>query len=547
MKINISLKERKLQLVFLSYILLLVPSLSLIAQNIPAGTLIPGILVSVGLLIVIFVLSSFMTTNGIRIFYSILLALTLIPGAVLLGYLLFAHVRLSDGSITTLFETNVEESKEFITGYMNPWVSLGVALYILCPAVMIFKMKNIAFQRVKEHKHTFAACILLLFLFLALEPVAQHIYFVDFYRVFADYKVRTKLEEKAIKTRLTKPFEVIRTEAKAPQTLLLVIGESLSRHHMSLYGYERDTNPLLSARKSSLKIYRDVVSPQVHTIPVIRSVLTFADPAHPEYLTQYPSLFELFNRGGYETYLISNQPFDDVSSSYEAFLKLADHIVDLSKTNEPDGVVLTALEETLQDNKRKLIILHLMGSHTAYKFRYPSSFNHFDYRRQPHDSHTKPYLTDAARTIIDQYDNSVRYNDYLIASIIDLLEKRNESSAMVYFSDHGEEVYDFRDFMGHTCEKISAYMCEVPLIVWMSDGYRKKRKELVFHEDRPYSSADLLYSLSDMAGLSYEGYDGRRSLFAPQFAVCPRFVGELPYESVKKTQTYNVPRRKNSL
>ncbi|MDR3261622.1 MAG: sulfatase-like hydrolase/transferase [Tannerella sp.] len=543
MKINILLKERKLQLFFLTYILLLIPSLSLIAQNILAGTLIPGIVANFGLLIVIFALSSFMTTKGIRVFYAVLLTLTLVPGVTLLGYLLFAKVLLSDGSITTLFETNVEESKEFIVNYMNLWVTLAIALYIICPVVMIIRMKHIAFHRIKEHKNMFLTCILLLFLFLAIEPVAQHIYFVDFYRIFADYKVRTKWEEKTIETRQSQPFEVTVAENKAPQTMLLVIGESLSRHHMSLYGYERDTNPRLSARKSNLKVYRDVVSPQVHTIPVVRSVLTFADHAHPEYLTQYPSLFELFNRGGYETYLINNQPFGDVTSSYESLLRLADHVFDLSKTNEPDGVVLHTLEQALKDNKRKLIVIHLMGSHAVYKFRYPPSFNYFNCKEQPVPA-AESYLTAAAQTIVDQYDNSVRYNDYLIASIIDLLDKQNEPSAMIYFSDHGDEVYDCRDFAGHVYEKVSVYMCEVPFIVWMSGKYMKMRKDLIFHEDRPYSTTDLLFGLSDMAGLNYEGYDNSRSLFTPQFAVRKRFVGDLPYESViEKTQTYSMTHR----
>ena len=82
-----TIKERKLQIFFLMYILLLVPSMSLIAQNIPAKTLISGFLVSFGLLSVVFILSSFMTTKGIRIFYSILLAITIIPSTILLSYL----------------------------------------------------------------------------------------------------------------------------------------------------------------------------------------------------------------------------------------------------------------------------------------------------------------------------------------------------------------------------------------------------------------------------------------------------------------------------
>jgi heptose-I-phosphate ethanolaminephosphotransferase len=532
MKINLRIKERKLQLFFLVYILLLVPTISLVAQNIPSGAVIPGICASIGLSAVIFILTTFMTTKGLRIFYSALLAATLIPGAVLLGYLLFAEVLLSEGSLMTLFETNADESKEFIVYYMNPWVSMGIVLYILVPVVFIFRMKNLACPSIKEHKKIFAVCISLLFLFLAIEPVAQRIYFVDFYRIFADYKIRTALEEKAIESRQKQPFEVVMSD-EAPQTLVVVIGESLTRHHMSLYGYGRDTNPLLTARKSSLKIYRDVVSPQVHTIPVMRSILTFADEAHPEYLTARPSLFELFNRAGYETCLICNQPFEDGSSSYEPLLRLANRAIDLSKTDEPDGVLLKTFEQALESDKRKLIVLHLMGNHAVYKFRYPSSFNRFNHLVHPLPGQYDPQLTANALETIDQYDNSVLYNDFVITRIMDLMERKDEPSAMIYFSDHGEEVFDFRNFAGHAYEKVSTSMCEVPFIVWTSGKFGKNRKDLIYAESRPFSTTDLLYSLADMAGLRFEGYDASLSLFSPHFVPRKRNIGDLTYDYVK--------------
>ncbi|MDR1601913.1 MAG: sulfatase-like hydrolase/transferase [Tannerella sp.] len=532
MKINLRIRERKLQLFFLAYILMLVPTISLVAQNIPAGAVIPGIFASIGLSAVIFILTTFMATKCLRIFYFVLLAVTLIPGAVLLGYLLFAKVLLSEGSLMTLFETNADESKEFIVHYMNPWITLGMALYILVPAVFIFRMKNKARPGIREHKKTFTASLLLLFLFLAVEPVAQHIYFVDFYRIFADYKIRMATEEKAIDSRQKQPFDVVLSEDEAPQTLVVVIGESLTRHHMSLYGYGRDTSPLLTARKQSLTVYRDVVSPQAHTIPVMRSILTFADEMHPEYLTARPSLFELFNRAGYETCLISNQPLGESGSSYEPFLRLASRTTDLSGTDEPDGVLLETLEQALKSDRRKLIVIHLMGSHTVYKFRYPPSFNRFNHLVQPLPGQKDRLTTNALETI-DQYDNSVLYNDFVIAGIIDLMERKSEPSAMIYFSDHGEEVFDFRNFTGHAFEKISVYMCEVPFIVWISDEFGRKRKDLIYEEERPFSTTDALHSLANMAGLNFEGYDASRSLFSPHFVPHKRNVGDLTYDDVK--------------
>lgn len=529
-KIYHSIKGKKLQIFFLMYILMLVPTMSLIAQNIPVSTLIAGFSMCFGLLTVIFILSSFMTTRGIKIFYSILLAITIIPSSILLSYLIIAKVLLSGGTITTLFETNTDEAREFIT-QINPWIVIGIALYVLFPIVMIFKMKQVTFHRVGKHKNTFFTCILLLLLFLAVEPVAQRIYFVDFYRVFADYKIQRRREEKAIAQRQTMPFEVQRIPDKAPQTLILVIGESLSRHHMSLYDYNRNTNPQLSAKRSNLKIYRDIVSPQVHTIPVLRSALTFADSKHPEKLTEQPSVFELFNRAGYETYLISNQPFKDSSSSYEALLKLAKHTTDLSKTNQPDGILLQSLTKAMEEktDKPKFIILHLMGNHIGYKYRYPAKFNFFNQKKHPIN---KEELTAEAKKTIDEYDNSVRYNDYLISSIIDMLDKERKPTAMLYFSDHGEEVYEFRDFTGHAYEKVSTYMCDIPFILWMSNEYEQMRKDMVFDVERPYSTVDALYSLSDLGGLRYDGYNESRSLFSIRFTPRTRRVGNFSYENV---------------
>ena len=327
------LKERKLQLFFLLYVLMPVPVLSLLAQNLSLSAVAVGIGLSLLLLCVVFLLASFMTTRGLKIFYSLLLAVTIIPGTILIGYLFIGHVLLSGGTITSIFETNTDEASEFIA-YLNPWLVTAVTLFVLTPIVMICRMKQPErFFRIRRHKYAFFALVFVALLFVTVRPVAQRIYFVDFYRVFAHYKIGRFREERALARRHTLPFEVRTQPDKTPRLVVLVIGESHARRHMSLYGYPRDTNPLLSARRGELSVYTDVVSPQVHTIPVLRAALTFADWDHPERLTTYPSLIELFNRAGFETYVISNQPLLDGSSSYDAFLKLADHTVDLAARN----------------------------------------------------------------------------------------------------------------------------------------------------------------------------------------------------------------------
>ena len=279
------LKERKLQLFFLLYVLMPVPVLSLLAQNLSLSAVAVGIGLSLLLLCVVFLLASFMTTRGLKIFYSLLLAVTIIPGTILIGYLFIGHVLLSGGTITSIFDTNTDEASEFIA-YLNPWLVTAVTLFVLTPIVMICRMKQPErFFRIRRHKYAFFALVFVALLFVTVRPVAQRIYFVDFYRVFAHYKIGRFREERALAGRHTLSFEVRTLPDKTPRLVVLVIGESHARRHMSLYGYPRDTNPLLSARRGELSVYTELVSPQSCTIPAFRAHLRrLGPPRTPHHL-----------------------------------------------------------------------------------------------------------------------------------------------------------------------------------------------------------------------------------------------------------------------
>jgi heptose-I-phosphate ethanolaminephosphotransferase len=283
-------------------------------------------------------------------------------------------------------------------------------------------------------------------------------------------------------------------------------------------------------------IYEDVVAPQVHTIPVIRSILSMSETGHPANFTQKPSLYELFNRAGYDTYLITNQGFsEDCKSSYDILFTLANKKYNLAQYEQHDDIVLPVLDTILKEpQKNKLILIHLIGSHMAYEFRYPKEFIVFNNKKDGLVADA-PYRDDKAKKAIDKYDNSVLYNDFIINSVIQALKGlHQQDAAMVYFSDHGEELYDYREFAGHAYEKVSPVMCEVPFVVWMSPLYRRFRSDLIFDKKRKYSTEDFIYSISDLAGLGYKDYDDTRSLFSVNYNLRERYVGEKKYEHIKE-------------
>lgn len=528
---------KKTQILFLFYMIMFLPLLSPLAQNLSHKEVLHIIIVNTALFVSIGVLLFFCKSRTQKILFSALFVISYLPNAIYTSYLLFAKVLLQPNSVISLFETNPEESKEFLVHYFSPWIIVGCVIYILLCFLIIWRMKAGEPLRIKDKKTLFFSALVSLMLLTLFPPLSRSVYFVNFYHLFVNYKIRLKDERYAIEQRLLQPYHV--TDAyqdSLPKTIVVVIGESLTRQHMSLYGYPRNTNPRLAALTDSLLVYNDVVSPQVHTIPVMRSVLTFADKDNPEHITDKPSMFELFNRAGYDTYFISNQPFGgSYKTSYDILLSLSKNIVSLAPDKQADEIVFPDFEEMLTENqpKNKLILIHLIGNHMAYEFRYTPSYNVFDNDDDHMISKTAFRDKKAIRTI-DKYDNSVLYNDFVVCELIHILQKQaSKNTALIYFSDHGEEVYETREFAGHAYEKVSPPMCEVPFLVWMSPTFRQKRTDLVLDTTRGYSTSDFLFSLSDLAGLQYADYDDSRSIFSVKFEPRKRYVGELTYDEVK--------------
>lgn len=537
-KLVLSFRQNKLLLFCLFYILLPVPLLTPLANNISFEECLFSIVFSLLFFTLLFITLQFFAVKTVKLYCTVLLIFTLVPSAIFIGYLLFAQAFLLTDSITSIFETNPEESKEFIADYMNPFITAGIFIYAGIPIYMICKLKGKNIFSIRRNKIAFTICLILLATFFVVRPVAKSIFFINFYKTYIEYKERQSSEYKEISQRLKSPFNVTTLQPDTTfQTIVVIIGESLTRHHMSLYGYGRQTNPLLSKPDSSLFIYKDVTSPQVHTIPVIRTVMTFMDRKHKEYFYKQPSLFELFNRANYDTYFITNQPFGGrYATSYDILLSQAKYIFNPSLQKKPDEVVFPYLQQALDNKtqKNKLIVIHLMGNHMVYKFRYPSKYNVFkngtDHFIQRHEK----FITSETIKIIDDYDNSVLYNDYVVSSIIQKVKKAQSPSAVVYFSDHGEEVYEVRDFAGHAYEKVSDYMCDIPFIAWHSPTFGNYRTDLKYDTTRPFSTANLLFSITDLAGLRYENFDAKKSLFNVRFNPSERYIGEYTYQEVKE-------------
>lgn len=320
----------------------------------------------------------------------------------------------------------------------------------------------------------------------------------------------------------------IRPESRGPRTFVVVIGEAHSKFRMHLYGYGRPTTPKLDLLNADgeISVFRDVVTPHAHTVPALAKALTLSAEGKRR------TIIDVFNAAGFKTYWLSNQyEFGTFESGASLLARAATAHVWLNgrikitsghyTLQHYDEELLPVLDEILgRSAEDKVIFLHLIGSHAEYGLRYPSSAAYFT----QYDSAL--CHSPAEAKIINEYDNSIRYNDFVVNEIISRAKKLSGESFVVYFSDHGEEVYDFRKFFGHTDTLLSPYMMQVPMTLWLSPDYKRRHSviadALVEGARRSYSIEDLSYTLADLARVTFPGMDLSRSVVSPQFVPRPR-------------------------
>ncbi|MEK1906453.1 MAG: phosphoethanolamine transferase CptA, partial [Pseudomonas sp.] len=315
-----------------------------------------------------------------------------------------------------------------------------------------------------------------------------------------------------------------------PATLVLVIGESTNRQRMSLYGYPRQTTPELDKLRDQLQVFDNVVTPRPYTIEALQQVLTFADQEHPDRYLTTPSLINVMKQAGYKTYWITNQQtMTKRNTMLATFSQQADEQFYLNNNREQnarqyDGDVLDPFAKVLADDApRKFIVVHLLGTHMSYQYRYPQEFERFtDHQGAP------ATVTDDQLSTYNSYDNAVLYNDFVVSSLIKRFAATDPNGFLLYLSDHGEAVFDAPkpQVLGRNEGAPTSPMYTIPFIVWNSPKWQAAQpRSFDAQLGRPYSSSNLIHTWADLAGLSFDEFDPSKSLVSAEFKVRPLLIG----------------------
>jgi len=416
-----------------------------------------------------------------------------------------------------LIESNAGELKEFSTSY----ISIPIVLFISLMIVLFFVLRKMKLI-VKGTKKAIVAGIVFLVIVGILKGtglIESNAYHNIVRGVYGYFKLQKSVEFNA---NISKQNIKIKSDN---EVLVVILGESTTSQHMQIYGYWRETTPLLYSIKDSLFIYNNVISTDIITTKSVPKIISSIDNDKSDLVST--NIIEVFNKAGYKTFWLSNQRpigyYDNQISkiaSVSSYLKFFNHESEV-KTTSYDQVLLPEFNRILKGKGKKVIFIRLIGTHFDYNKRYPSNYNKF--------------LSGAKATkkerIINYYDNAVLYNDFVIYSFIEELKKHNKKSALLYLSDHGENVYDNTDFFGRSETILRKSMFEIPFLVWVSKNFEfpndfEYRPERVFMADHTYESLGHLF------GVLYRDMDVSNSIFSKSFKTRKRkVIDDIDYDS----------------
>lgn len=447
--------------------------------------------------------------------------------------LLNFYTLLTPSVVMVILETNQSEASEFFISYFNA-KTWSILIVIVVLSILIIcnwkRLQSIQWPAYFKRKSVlWSLCIVIGISYAGLT------YYVTQVRHMTSYQMLTGIErlwhssktaftdrieyEKYKKITLQTPPVVTVDEAEIPY-VVVILGESLSKLHMSAYGYNLSTTPNLNKRikNGETFLFDSVCTPRTITSEAIRQIMSFYSNESDKPWYYYHTLPALMKAAGYITFWLSNQDSftigDNNSTAGIAFTSSVVQFAHQKHASEErygyfDGDLLPLLEECINNGEsKKFVCLHLMGSHRRYTNRYPSEFNKFGV-----NDIEKDQSTEIKRTI-SEYDNTVLYNDFVCEEIIKQFE---EKDAIVFcFPDHGEEVYDTRNMCGHSLDNPSIPMKEIPFWIWTSDTFRENRllllERIASKVSHPFNTTNFIHTLIDICGMNVEQYQCDKSL-----------------------------------
>lgn len=449
---------------------------------------------------------------------------------------LFGQSIIAVDMFLNLVTTNSSEALELLDNLI-PAIVIVVVLYIpalILAMVSILKKRHLSLGFIRrERKRAFIVLVISLFS-LGGTYLQDSGYDLksDLYPVNVCYNVGMAIHRNALTRNYHETSKDFTFHAKGihPQdkreVYVMVVGETSRALNWQLYGYERETNPLLS-QQQGLVAFPKVLTESNTTHKSVPMLMSDISACNFDSIYHEKGIITAFKEAGYQTAFFSNQRYN---RSFIDFFGMEADNYDFIKEDSLDSTYNPSDDELLESVKNELgkgaeklfIVLHTYGSHFNYRERYPSDAAYFipDF---PADAEVK-----YRDNLINAYDNSIRYTDAFLSRLIGMLEKQQVDAAMIYTSDHGEDIFDdSRHLFLHASPVPSYYQLHVPFLVWISESYRETYPEhwkaiSVNMNKNVSSSSSFFPTMLDLGGIMTPQCNYTQSVASEHYKMKPR-------------------------
>lgn len=458
-----------------------------------------------------FILFYFLSINNLLFLLST--CLFFIAAAIFNYFIYFYHIGTSgQNNLMFLLQANLEEILNFLSIKI---ITLIISVTILAFFIS-YKMKSVdnkPWTKKYLTSQTISFLILISLFIFDLQIVTEKILPFNLIDQTGKYILKKK-DQKEIDYFSSSYFI---NNNKDPLDVILVIGESARSDHFQINNYSRETTPNLATNKQIIS-YNKSYSCANWTHESIPCMLTnSADKKEP---SEKPSIITAFKKAGFKTLWLGNQGgFFSLENSFMRIANEAEQVIIPSRAiyqgSQLDEEILPYLDNylTKEESKYRFIVIHTMGSHYHYESRYPVKYQKFKPICQ------KKFLSRdithcSQQEIINSYDNTIIYTDFILSEIIKRFENKN--AIILYVSDHGESLGEGGFFLHGTAKRPEQY--HIPLIFWYSQDFYKKNKEKVIklkeRKEKISHHKNIFHSLIDISNIKSNIADDKLNLLS---------------------------------
>lgn len=303
---------------------------------------------------------------------------------------------------------------------------------------------------------------------------------------------------------------------------ILVIGESVRRDYVHSFGGKYNNSPWLD--RAPVTLFDNYISAGPATMISLTNTLSFRSGNSLELNN---NVITLASASGFETWWLSNQGKKGHFDSPVALIgSSADHSQFIKSGNSDDRLfssdekLLPLLENALKENdEKKLIVLHLMGSHPKACIRTNNTYD-----------------VDVEAKELSCYIKSIAMTDSLLEKISIIANQNGKDWSMMYFSDHGLSYVNKNTsgaYLTHGDKTKENY--EVPFFILNSDS---DKKQLV-HE--PRSAIDFITTFSQWLKVSDPVLPGTCNMLSSQKCEDENYVYDSNEKSINFSTLPSVP------